>query len=145
MLMLESQRDQIDRRRVMRNDARVKEQQRGTTFSQFAQADAEIPGRFAAVAGANVIGSRADISGAYPACSPALAVQLPTEPPLGLDNPALESTPLALSPTQGTGPTLDAHSARVGPLSLQAAQHPEVIPASGTSANAGPSLPPFRR
>jgi hypothetical protein len=118
--MLSKQEEQIERVGVMRNDARVREQQ-GSTFHQFAEADAQIPGRFSAVASSYVIGSKSDISGAYPAAAAAHQIQLPDEPPLGLDNPALEPSSCE---AQATGPTSGAPSTPdvlhdVGPLSSQ--------------------------
>jgi hypothetical protein len=95
--MLSSQEEQHERRAVQANDARVKEQSRTGTFMSHAQADAEIPGRFAAISNAFVVGSKPDIAGAYPAASFAHQTQLPDEEPLGFDNPALE--PLAHAPS----------------------------------------------
>ena len=100
--MLERQIDQAERRAVMRNDLKVREEQervfadqslpnQASTFHQHALADALTPrGRFSAVETSYVVGSKPDVSGAYPAASAAHQIQLPDEPPLGLDNPALE-------------------------------------------------------
>jgi hypothetical protein len=107
--MLSKQEEMLERKRTFENDRRLREQQ-GTTMQACAQADAEIPGRFAAVAQAFVIGSKPDVASAYPAASSAHQVELPNEPPLGFDNPALESSSFAQEPT---GPT----SASVGPFS----------------------------
>ena len=115
--MLESQIDQHERRRVMLNDQRVKEQQQlGTTMRQFAQADADIPGRFAAVANATVICSNADVAGAYPAASAAHQIQLPDEMPTGYRVNDLE-------PSGGPveAPTTDPSP---GPLSVEHAAGP---------------------
>jgi len=129
--MLSSQEEQAERRRVLANDAGVRQQQReqGSTFHQHAQADADTPrGRFAQVTTATVIGSKADAASAYPAASSSWQIQLPDEPPLGLDNPALE--PSVLASAQATGPTpADAPSAPlgdadVGPLSHSGDQTP---------------------
>jgi len=65
--MLSSQIDQEERRRVLENDRRVRDQQ-GSTFHQFAQADAQIPGRFAAFS-ATVVGSNAGIASSHPPAS----------------------------------------------------------------------------
>jgi len=98
--MLESQIDQIERNRVLDNDRKVRE---GGTFHAFAEADAATPlGRFSAIANAQVVGATAAPS--YPACSPALSVQLPDEPPLGFDNPALEPPTLSPSAVQAGEP-----------------------------------------
>src|SRR6516165_9899337 len=78
----------------------------GTTFHQHALADALTPrGRFSAVETSYVVGSKPDISGAYPAASAAHQIQLPDEPPLGLDNPALDPQPMT---TEGSGGDADA-------------------------------------
>jgi len=96
--MLESQIDQHERKRVLENDRKVRE---GGTMHAHALADAETPrGRFSAISNAYVVGSKPMIASSYPACSPALAVQLPDEPPLGLDNPALLE-PSVLAEAQG--------------------------------------------
>jgi hypothetical protein len=85
----------------MRNDARVREQ--GTTMHAFSEADAATPrGRYPQDTA--VVGSKADIAGAYGACSPALAVQLPDELPLGYSVDELEpSTGLFHSPVEQLG------------------------------------------
>jgi hypothetical protein len=89
--MLSSQEEQIERRRVFAQDQSLPKQ--ATTFHQFAQADANTPrGRFSAVDAAYVIGSKPDVASAYPA-GPAWCADPGSqllEPPLGLDNPALE-------------------------------------------------------
>ena len=95
--MLESQIDQQERKRVLDNDRRVREQT-GTYLSH--THDDIHQGRFAAMGPAYVVGSKPTIASSYPACSPALAVQLPDEPPLGLDNPALLE-PSVLAEAQG--------------------------------------------
>jgi len=101
--MLESQIDQHERREVQRNDQLVRRQQ-GGTFHQHAVADAATPhGRFTQVNAATVVGATAVPQ--YPAASSAHQIQLPDEPPLGLDNPALE--PVASPSAQATGPTSD--------------------------------------
>jgi hypothetical protein len=80
-IMLSSQIDEHERREVLRNDARVKQ---GTTMHAFSEADAAIAqGRFTQVSAATVVGSTPNPASAYPACSPALAVKLPDEEPLG--------------------------------------------------------------
>jgi hypothetical protein len=76
--------EQAERRRVLQNDARVREQ--GATFMSHTHSDAG--GRFAKIGAASVIGSTAVPQ--YPAASAAHQIQLPDEPPLGFDNPELE-------------------------------------------------------
>jgi hypothetical protein len=54
----EYQKEQAERRETLQNDARVRQQQQGTTFSQFAQDEAnEIGGRFGAHEKSVVVGS----------------------------------------------------------------------------------------
>ena len=96
--MLSRQEEELERRETLRNDASVREQaehrrvyapdqslpKQSSTYHQHAITDADIPrGRFSAIANAQVVGATAVPS--YPACSPALAVQLPDEPPLSPD------------------------------------------------------------
>ena len=98
--MLSSQEEQAEHQRVFAENQSLPRQ--ATTMHAFAQADAQTPrGRFSAVETATVIGSKAGIASSYSACSSALAVQLPDEPPLGLDNPALE--PARPDEAQATG------------------------------------------
>ena len=107
--MLSSQEDQAERRRVLENDRKVREQRReqaesrrvfaadqslpnqATTMHAFAQADAQTPrGRFSAVEAATVVGASPTIEyPAGPAWSADPGAQC-VEPPLGEDNPALE-------------------------------------------------------
>ena len=97
--MLSSQKEQAERRRVLANDARVKEQI-GTFLSHTHMDEG---GRFAQVANAQIV--CADPIPKYPAASAAHQIQLPDEPPLGLDNPALENSTVACSvEAQAGGP-----------------------------------------
>jgi hypothetical protein len=121
--MLERQIDQAERRETLRNDLKVQEESRrvfapdqslprgATTFHQFAVADADIPrGRFTAHERSTVVGSTpATDYPAGPAWSADPGAQC-VEPPLGLDNPALELGPLATDEARATGPTSDALS-----------------------------------
>ena len=84
--MLSSQEEQAERRRVLANDARVREQS-GTFFSHTHMDEG---GRFAQVSNAQIVGADP-----IPAASAAHQIQLPDEPPLGLDNPALENSTVA--------------------------------------------------
>jgi hypothetical protein len=115
--MLESQIDQQERRETLRNDLKVRQEQeesrrvfadqslpnRATTFHQFAEADAATPmGRFSAVSAAVVVGSTAIPQ--YPqASAPFQCDPVPDEPPLGLDNPALEPGPFSPGSGDPTG------------------------------------------
>jgi hypothetical protein len=76
--MLESQIDQAERRAVLRNDARVRE---GSTYLDHTTNDTG--GRFAQIGAAYVVGSKSDISGAYPAAAAHQCDPVPDEPPLG--------------------------------------------------------------
>jgi hypothetical protein len=83
-----------DRVETLLQDADLRRQQQGGTFYQhgLAQADEINQGRFAATGSLRVVGSTPTLASQYPACSPALAVQLPDEPPLSAyENPAIEN------------------------------------------------------
>jgi len=107
--------EQIERKRVLDNERKLLAQS-GTTMQAFAQADAEIPGRFSQVTSANVIGSKADIAGAYPAAYSAHQVELPPEPPLGFDG-FEPSTPSACVEVSGpaSAPFSPVDVERAGP------------------------------
>jgi hypothetical protein len=113
-MVLSKQEEMRERHETLRNDLSVQRkvrEQQGTTMHAFAQADAETPhGRFSQINTATAIGSNAGIASAYPACSPALAVQLPPEPPLGYRIDDLNpSDPVETSSCtqQEPGPTSD--------------------------------------
>jgi hypothetical protein len=80
--MLESQIDQAERRRVLENERKLREQQQGSTYHAHAQADLEIPGRFSALGKAHVVGTGAP---EYPAASHPWQGPdpVPNEPALG--------------------------------------------------------------
>jgi hypothetical protein len=102
--MLESQLDQEERRRVLANDASVRRQQRerGSTYLDHVEPSAG--GRFAVIDQPTVVGSTAIPQ--YPqASTPFQRDPVPDEPPLGLDNPALELEPLGPPEAQALGPT----------------------------------------
>jgi hypothetical protein len=86
--MLSKQEEELERRETLENDRKVRERQhrdlaaRGTTFHQFARADLEIPGRFAVVNKAELVGNSE--AARYPAASSAHQTQLPDEPPFGV-------------------------------------------------------------
>src|SRR6516225_2551727 len=75
--MLSSQEEQAERRRVLANDHRVKEQ--SGTFLSHTHMDEG--GRFAQVANAQIVG--ADPIPNYPAAAPHQHDPVPIEPPLG--------------------------------------------------------------
>ena len=120
--MLSKQEEEQERREVLENDQRVREQQQaqGGTFYQhgLAQADEINQGRFAAVGAPTVVGSKPNPSTQYPAASAAHQTKLPPEQPLGFsidDMPGLENPTgdafSGLSPPVATGGAADAPSA----------------------------------
>jgi hypothetical protein len=117
--------EQAEKRRVMLQNADVRQQQQGTTFFQHAlvTADETSQGRFAAMGKPSLIGQSPTPATAYPAASPASQVELPPEPPLGFENPALES-PTGL-PSPVDSPALD--------------DAPTVFPSVEQHSGAGPS------
>jgi hypothetical protein len=94
--MLSKQEEEQERREVLENDRRVREQQRGgTTFHQYAEStrNDDLGGRFAALGPSSVIGATPILS--YPAAAPHQRDPVGTEPPLGYaidDMPPLESS-----------------------------------------------------
>jgi hypothetical protein len=98
--------DQEDKARARNGDT-------GTFLSHTHIDDAG--GRFAAVNAAKVVGQSPAVAASYPACSPALAVQLPDEPPLRFDNPSSE--PSTAPPAVEVGGPVDAPSSDGGPAS----------------------------
>ena len=139
--MLSSQEEQAERKSVMLNDARLKEQQRGSTF--LAQTHNDVGGRYgAAQPSPYVIGSTP--TPIYPqASAPFQHDPVGLEPPLGPD-PA-DPEPFH-SPVQATGPT-QSDRARVGPSSDTDGPAPEgPIPShSGKHGHAAGPSHPFRR
>jgi hypothetical protein len=101
--MLSSQEEQAERRRVLANDARVREQT--GTFMSHTHSDAG--GRFAQVGAATVIGSTAIPQ--YPrASTPFQRDPVPNEPPLSAyDNPAFEPSMVSACPVEGIGGPAD--------------------------------------
>src|SRR5215470_6299574 len=85
--MLTDQEEQAERLETLRNDQRVREQQRGSTFHQHALAAANdtAGGRFAATGAPRVIGSQPNPSSQYPAASAHQRDPVGVEPPLGID------------------------------------------------------------
>jgi hypothetical protein len=107
--MLSKQEEQQERLQTLENDRKVLEaeqariQREGTTFHQFGQSQADeiSQGRFAATGVPSVTGAMPIPK--YPAASPSWQIQLPDEPPLGLDNPALETSAASILPAEATG------------------------------------------
>jgi len=166
--MLERQIDQHERRATLENDLKVREQQRrvfaedqslpnrATTFHQFAQADAQPPrGRFSAVEAQVVVGANPVID--YPA-GPAWCADPGSqllEPPLDLDNPALEPLGLATEAQGNSGDAVVAPSSTT-PLvddvehaasSLSSHDDPEGthFPPRPARISRDPGRPQFRR
>src|SRR5438034_9273690 len=76
----EAQREQQERKEVLRNDLRLRQQ--GATFHAFAQSDAALPrGRYTSVTAENVVGAEPIIK--YPAASPHQYDPCGPEPALG--------------------------------------------------------------
>ena len=113
--MREDQIDQAERRATLDNDLKVLRERGGTFFQHgLAQANDMAGGRFAAVNTATVTGTTPIPN--YPAASAAHQTQLPDEPPLGFDNPELESPTGVppVSPPVATGDPADAPSSGSG-------------------------------
>jgi hypothetical protein len=118
--MLSKHEDRIEREQVLRNDARVREQERTGTYLSHTHPNEG--GRYAAAMGEQVIvGQSPDPWPKLPASSPWAGPDLVgDEPPLPPDsNPALE--PSSDDEAQATGPTpqplAPLGEARVGPFS----------------------------
>jgi hypothetical protein len=110
----------------------------GATLHQFAVADAAIPrGRFAQVEATTVIGSKLDAAAAYPAASAAHQTELPPEPPLGFDNPALNESSAVLHVEATGDPVSDA------PPRYETAQAESA--ATDSAAGSSPSLTRTKR
>jgi hypothetical protein len=147
-MVTEAQREQAQRRATLDNDRKVREQ--GGTFLSHTHSD--LGGRYSAVGAQTIVGQTPN---PYPAASSSWQIQLPDEPPLGLDNPELEPSFLATSPAQATGEPSDAPSdplvsERVGsPLSLSDDPTTEGLAPPSASPRAQPggvgSSPAFRR
>jgi hypothetical protein len=109
--MLSRQEEEQERIETLRNDQFVRQQQRqaeASTMHQHAvaQADETNQGRFAATGVPTVTGSTPIPK--YPAASPSWQIQLPDEPPLGFDNPALEEPSTLPASVEATGGDVSA-------------------------------------
>ena len=111
--MTTDQEEQAERRRVLLQDADVRNRSRngntGTYLSHTHIDDAG--GRFAQVNAAKIVGQSPAIAAAYPAASAAHQTELPPEPSLGFsidEMPGLESS--AAPPVEATGDPADAPS-----------------------------------
>jgi len=114
------QEDQADKRRVLLQDADVRNRSRNGdtgTFLSHTHID-DAGGRFAAVNAAKIIGQLPAIAESYPAASAAHQAELPPEPSLGFsidEMPDLE--PSTAPPVESTGDPADAPSGGSGPAS----------------------------
>ena len=145
--MLSRQEEEQERKQVLRNDARVREQQ-GSTFHTFAQADADIPGRFSAVAHQIVVG--ADPFPNYPAAAAHQRDPCGQEPPLGYAIDAMPELEPSMTRAQATGepdpssPLVGSPSSSGDPTS--AGDAPSAFPVGVQRAGVGsPPLNRFRR
>ena len=89
--MLSKQEEQEERRKTLENDRSVREQA-GSTFARFAQSEAEeVRGRFSAISSPQVVGATPIPK--YEGAPNWAHDPVPTEQPLGFDNPALDPAP----------------------------------------------------
>ena len=115
------QEERAEKRRVMLQDADVRQQQKTSTFHQHAQAQADeiSQGRFAATGVPRVIGSTSTPAAQYPAASAAHQTELPPEQPLGYrvdEMPEFESPAgVPVSPPVATDDPAHAPSGGSGP------------------------------
>ena len=121
--MLSRQEEEQERIETLRNDADVRrqQQQQGSTMFQHAvsQAADESGGRYGVAKPApTVVGAQPLVK--YPACSPASAVQLPDEPPTGIDINAM----LELESSMVTSVTSPSVEAQVTPAGVEHAAPP---------------------
>jgi hypothetical protein len=107
--------DHAERRRVLANDARVRDQSRnGDTSSYLNHYSPEMGGRFSNVGAATVVGTTPNPYPPLPENSPWRRDPVPDEPPLGYRIDSLD-------------PSLDP-----GPASAQATDDPAHAPSSGS-------------
>ena len=119
--MLTDQEEQAEKRRVLLQDADVRNRSRNGdtgTFLSHTHID-DAGGRFAAVNAARIVGQSPAIAAAYPAASTAHQTELPPEPSLGFsidEMPGLEPSMVAplSSAIEATGDPADAPSSDDG-------------------------------
>jgi hypothetical protein len=145
--MLSSEEDQRVRRETLRNDQRVREQQRSSTFFHQTHID-DAGGRFAAVNAATVVGSNPEVASAYPAASAAHQTELPPEMPLGYRIDELEPSSSAVAQALGdaVAPSAPLDVEPASPLSLAGDPTSEVLThrISQPQGRVGPPVP-YRR
>jgi hypothetical protein len=112
------QEDQAEKRRVMLQDADVRQQQQASTFYQHAQAAADETnqGRFRDTGTPRVIGSTPTPAPQYPAASAAHQTELPPEQPLGYSIDAMPGDEPSMAPVsvEATGDPAQAPSSDDG-------------------------------
>jgi hypothetical protein len=166
--MLSSQEEQAERRRVMAQDASLRQQQeeqrrvfadqslpnQASTYNQHALADAQTPrGRFSAVENATVVGSKPNAASAYPPAAPHQHDPCGQEPALGYRIDAMEPSTVfsSVSPVEQTDGPTDPATPLAGGSSFSQSDDPATegtAPPSASSRGArglAGSSPPFRR
>jgi hypothetical protein len=110
---------QAERRRVLHNDARVRDQSRnGDTSSYLNHYSPEMGGRFSSEGAATVVGTTPNPYPPLPENSPWRRDPVPDEPPLGYrihDLNPHDPEPSPVSPVQQTDDPADAPSGGSGP------------------------------
>jgi len=98
--MTTDQEEQAEKRRVMLQDAGVRQQQQTSTFHQHAQAQADeiSQGRYRATGVPRVVGSTPTPASQYPAASAAHQTELPPEGPLGYRVDAMPGLESSMAP-----------------------------------------------
>jgi hypothetical protein len=129
--MLSSQIDQQERKEILRNDQRVREQ--GSTFHAFAQADAELPGRFGAISKTQIVGANAlpiypaASAHQYDPCGPEPALGFSVEEMIPVGSDCSSQGPGPAEATTGQGVAHAAGLSALGPVV-------SVLPAQVTGA-----------
>jgi len=115
--MLTDQEEQAEKRRVMLQDADVRNRSRNGdtgTFLSHTHID-DAGGRFAAVNAAKIVGQSPAIAASYPAASAAHQTELPPEEPLGYSVDAMpELEPSTAPSVEATGDPAQAPSSDDG-------------------------------
>src|SRR6516165_7594221 len=98
--MTTDQEEQAEKRRVMLQDAGVRQQQQTSTFHQHAQAQADeiSQGRYRATGVPRVVGSTPTPASQYPAASAAYQTELPPEGQLGYRVDAMPGLESSMAP-----------------------------------------------
>jgi len=98
--MTTDQEEQAEKRRVMLQDAGVRQQQQTSTFHQHAQAQADeiSQGRYRATGVPRVVGSTPTPASQYPAATAAHQTEVPPEGPLGYRVDAMPGLESSMAP-----------------------------------------------